>query len=525
MGTRKHILSQGYYDRILLAMITGVDAASGFVSIMFLDQYGVRDKVPLPVVGMSKDAWIRFIPQVNDIVFVGLRPDDSATILGWLPYGYKNRIDAFKANDVNAATATSNKEMMQELKPGEIDMRSKGGSYLRFNTIGDVLIMSLAGRIQMLGKEGYTELQQRGLKLTDGKSWLRFGAPFRLFPSISDREIPTNGAGAPLNKPSDLREFDLRMYDENGALIYQESKGTVIDEQGGLELSGTTGSGLSHQINQTIKGDAAAATKYATDLADPAELAKKLSGISDHIKELATQTVTTISTAVDTTVTGAQTAFSNLGKAAQFTSIKDVAADVKGIVTGAGAIADGLDQLRGIGDVGKKLRYRLLINKGGKQAAAYDIDEDGGITISSESPVGNTINANKGGLVLYAKKGMKMIAKGLAATFETIGFTSSKDTSLVSGGKQKRTAGTDIIDTGQNVTTVAEQEVAVGAGTSIKLVVGSTEIDVTSGNVTINGSGTVNVNGGGTINIDGGGTVNIDGSGLVKVTGGLITLN
>ena len=515
MGTRRHILSQGFYDRTLQAVITGVDQTGGFVSIMFTDQFGTRDHVPIPMVAMSQDSWIRYIPQINDIVMVGLRPDDSAVILGWLPYNYGKRIDAFNNSETNAAGGGNN-EMMQELKPGEIDMRSKGGSYLRLNAIGDVLIMSLAGRIQMLGQEGFTEVSQLGFKLTDGKSWFRFGAPFRLFSGISDRELPTGGNGAPVNKPTDVREWDVRMYDGSGNLLYQESKGTVIDEQGGLELSGTTGSGMSHNINKSIKGDASKATSFVSDLADPTEIAKKLAGVSDHVKELAQQTVTSISGAVDPIVSGSSTAFSNLGKTTQFNSVKDVATDVKGIVTGAGAIADGLDQLRGIGAVGKKLRFRVLINKNGQQAAAYDIDEDGGITISSESPIGNTINANKGGLVLYAKKGMKMIAKGLAATFETIGFTSSKDTSLVAGGASKRTAGTDIIDTAQNVTTVAEQEVAIGAGTSVKVVVGTSTVEVTNSGINVQTSGTANVQGS---------TVTVQGSALVSITAPLVTIN
>jgi hypothetical protein len=516
MGTRKHILSQGFYDRVLLAIITGVDQTGGTVSIMFLDQFGVRDKVPIPVLGMSQDAWIRYMPQVNDVVYTALRPDDSVVILGWLPYNYGKRVDAFKNKEKNAAGG-GNDEMMQELKPGEIDARSKGGSYLRLNAIGDVLIMSLAGRVQMFGKESFTEASQLGFKLTDGKSWIRFGAPFRLFPAISDRELPTGGSGQPLNKPSDLRERDTRLYDKDGNLLVQESLGTVIDDQGGLELSGTTGSGASHDVNKLIKGDIGAAKDFATTLADPAALAGKLSGISDHIKELATQFVTQISSAVDTIITGASTVYSSLGKTAQFTSIAQTAADVKGIVTGAGAIADGLDQLRGIGDVGKKLRYRLLINKGGKQVAAFDIDEDGGVVIASESTVGTTINANKGGLVFYAKKGMRLVAKGLAATFDTIGFTSSKDTRLVSGRKQIRTAGTDIVDTAQNITQVASQEVAIGGGTSVKVVVGTTSITLSPGSVDIEGGGTINVNGGG--------TVNIAGSGLVAITGGLVTIN
>jgi hypothetical protein len=516
LSNRRNTLQQGFYDRILLAIIAEVDHVGGFVSIQFLDQVGFRDKVPIPVIAMSRDAWCRFIPQVDDVVFVGLRPDDSAVILGWLPYGYGKRVGNFDTNETNAAGG-GGPEMHQVLKPGEFDIRAKGGGYLRLNAIGDVLIMSLAGRVQMFGREGFTEVSQLGLKLTDGKSWLRFGAPFRFFPGISTRELPTSGAGLPLNKPSDLRERDMRLYDQEGNLLVQESLGTVIDETGVIELSGTSGSGAAQDVGKTIKGDIASATKFASDLADPAVIAKGLSGVSDHIKELATQFVGSIGSAVTGIISGVSTVYSSLGKTTQYTSIAQTVADVKGIVTGAGAIADGLDQLRGIGDVGNKLRYRLLINKGGKQVACYDIDSDGGIVLSSESPVGTTLNANKGGLVFYAKKGLKMIAKGLAATFESAAFTTTKDTRLIAGRKQIRTAGTDIVDTAQNITQAAVQEVAIGGGTSVKLVVGTTSVELAPGTVTVNGSGTVNINGGG--------TVNISGAGLVAITGALVTIN
>lgn len=500
MANLRNTLIQGYYDRVHLAVVSGVDHDNGTISVLFTDQFAIRDKIPIPVVAMSGDAWIRFVPQVNDVVILGLRPDDSAVVLGWQPFQYANRQLAFDENASNAAGGPGN-EMMQHLKPGEIDMRSKGGGYLRLNDIGDVLIMSLAGRVQMFGREGFTELSQLGLKVTDGRSWFRFGAPFRFFPGISERELPTGGLGQPLNKPSDLRERDMRIYDGSGSLLVQESLGTVIDEQGGLELSGTTGSGSFQDIASTIKTSAAAATGFSTSVADPVSIASKLSGISDHVKELATLFVTDISAGISAVIAGVAATYS------AFLTTLD--SDVEGIVTGAGAIADGLDQLRGIGDVGKTLRYRLLVNKGGQQVAAYDIDEDGGIVLSSESPIGTTINANKGGLMLYAKKGVRMVAKGFAATLETIGLTSSKDTILVAGRKQVRVAGTSMVDAANTITRTAQTSIQDASEVSITLTVGAAEIEITPA----------------TININGGGTVNINGSGLVAVTAGTITLN
>lgn len=501
MSTRKYLNTHGFYDRIILAIVTGIDTVNGTVSIMFLDQFGVRDKLPIPVVAMSKNAWIRFIPQVDDVVYVGLRPDDSAVILGWFPYNYRERAQAFEDGDLNAAGGIS-PEMMQEIKQGEIDMRSKGGGYLRLNDIGDVLIMSLAGRIRMLGQEGFTELAQLGLKVTDGKSTMRFGAPFRSFPGISERELPTAGDGAPLNAPSDLRERDTRLYDSSGKLLAQESLGTVIDEQGTMELSGTSGSGAAQDVGATAKINSATTTKFSTAVANVATLAKKLSGVSDHVKELASQYTSQLAGVMGALVGAVSATFTIMGRTSQLQVIDTTSEDVAGIVTGSGNIGDGLDQIRGLGEVGKKLRYRLLINRNGKQVAAYDIDENGGVVLSSESDIGTTINANKGGLALYAKKGIKLVARGLAVAMEKVGITASEDIRLIAGGNSIRTAGNNIIDTAKNITQVADTSVAIGAGVSATLVSDTSSVEVTPSGITVQSSGPVTIQGG-TVTITG----------------------
>lgn len=513
MATRRNMLTQGFYDRTHLALITAVDQTGGTVTLMFIDQVGIRDKVPIPVIGMSVDSWIRYMPQVNDVVYTGFRPDDSVVILGWLPYNYGKRVSAFKANDKNAAGG-SLKEMMQELKPGEFDIRSKGGAYLRLDAIGDVLLMSLAGRIQMYGREGFTAMTQLGHKVTDGKNWMRFGAPFRLFPQISARELPTGGSGQPLNKASDLRERDTRFYDAEGSLLIQESLGTVIDDQGVLELSGTSGSGSSHTLP---KLSAAAASGFATELANPAEFADSIKVLSDHVESSVKDYVQSIVSNVTGLVGAVQGVYANLSKTSVFTeNVEELVEDVQGIVSGAGAISDGLDKIQGLGDRGKKLRYRLLVNRQGRQVAAVDIDEEGGLVVSSESVVGTNINANKGSLTLFAKKGLKLFAKGLQAAAETVGLTATRDLKLVSGGQMSRAAGTDIADSAENITIAAEEEVAIGGGTSVILKSGDAEVELSPGQATLNTTGVATVSGG---------TVNVTGTVLVAVSAPLITLN
>ena len=507
MANARLTAQRGYYDRTLLAIITEVDPAAGKVTISFLDMYGVRSNVPFPIVAMSGDSWIRYCPQVSDLVAVGLRPDDSAVILGWVPYNYANRIDSFNKKEPNAAVG-SGPEMHQQLKPGEMDMRSKGGSYLKLNAIGDVLIMSLAGRIQMYGTEGFTEVAQKGLKITDGKSWMRFGAPYRLFPLISSRELPTSGMGAPLNKPSDLRERDTRLYDREGNLLIQESLGTVIDESGIVELSGTTGSGSTQTISQVFKGDVAAAGKFVSDLADPAALAKKLQGLEDHIKQVITLYVDAVETGAKTIAAGVQTVYANMKKAVHWTgSVKNLIADVKGVVSGAGAIAGGLDQIRGLGDIGKPVRYRLLINKKGAQVAAYEIDENGGIQMASESPVGIGLNANRGSLTLFGRNGVKMFATALIGAALNVIWIAATELKLVAGVKTSRTAPV-ITDAGGSISQAALFDASYGAGVSLTLAVGGSQVEMTPAEINVTASGPVNISGG-----------------IVTIKGGMVTIN
>jgi hypothetical protein len=190
-------------------------------------------------------------------------------------------------------------------------------------------------------------------------------------------------------------------------------------------------------------------------------------------------------------------------------------ADVQGIVTGAGAIAEGVNGIQGIGDIGKKLRYRLFIGKGGKPAAVFDIDEDGGIVLSSESPVGIGINANKGSLSLFSKLGIKLFGKSFVTATDKVALTATNTLKLISGGKMSRAAGSDIADSARNITQGAELEAVYGAGSKLKIQCADATVELTPGNVSVQTAGTVNVNGS---------TVSITG-GTVSITGATVTIN
>jgi len=215
-------------------------------------------------------------------------------------------------------------------------------------------------------------------------------------------------------------------------------------------------------------------------------------------------------------IAGASTVFATIGKTTVFTqNIADTVADVQGIITGAGAIADGANGIQGIGDVGKKLRYRLYVGKGEKPVAVYDIDEDGGIVLSSESPTGIAFNANKGSLSLFSKLGIKLFGKSFISTVNKVALTAVDTLKLVSGGKMSRAAGSDIADSAENLTQVAEFEAVYGAGTKLKIQCVDATVELTPGNVSVQTGGTVNVTGG---------TVSITG-GTVTIVGATVSIN
>lgn len=510
-GDPKIIHARGAFDRTMFASITGVNTTKGTVSIVFNDQFGFRDDVPMPVVAMSRDSWIRFIPQINDVVHVGIRGDDSAVILGWHPWSYKARVDAFNSGNVNAAGGKG-PEMMQELKQGEIDMRAVGGGYLRFNALGDVLLMSLAGRIQMFGVESLTECSQNAFKITDGQSWMRFGSVMRLFSGVSERELPSTGAGTPSAAPTSLRERDTRLYGPDGQLLVQESLGTVVDDNGLFTVSGTSGNGSTVKFSTAGHGQNATAFFTGDPTAFKNSLASSLSGLSDAVKEKATASVNKVKSGVSAVVAGI--ASSDTG-----TVIKDVL----GLADGSGGAASGTNPISGLGVVGRLLRYRLLVNKGSDQAFAVDVDEAGGTVLSSQDDHGISINANVGSLLLYGKKAVKQVSQLVMLVADNIYSSSAGYIKQVSGGNNQRVAGGDIIDNGNNVKRTAQVAITDHAATSITEQSDGTITIQAGSSLSATGS-TISVSATGAVTITGG-TVSITASGIVTITGATVEIN
>lgn len=458
----------GSYDRVLLALITGVNAQQGAVQITFIDQFGVRDDVPIPVLAMSNDAWMRFIPQINDVVMVGIRGDEQAVILGWFPYAYRQRTEAFAANAKGIDNIKD--EMMDPLQPGEFDLRGKGGGYLRMMNSGDVLLMSSSGgRIRMFGPELFNEHTQNAVKITDGFSWLRFGQVYRLFTTASEREKPAKGNGLPADGVSQLIERDTRIVDANGDMLVRESLGHVIDEQGNIAISGEIGQ-VSVPQTSTAVDTATSVTSNLSSL--PSTLANvgntlvNLPSVSSTATGSIKNSVPPISSFPDHVLDFAKRLLTQLVAGIAVTTAGPGAASVAGISSDLPSIPALGDGLKGIGPIGNPIRYRMTVHKGLQRLYGLDVDDDGNVVQATQNNY--NLNANKGSITLYALKTFFQLCAGpMQFIAKSIGFSVDETVEVVSKGAQTQVSGASIEQHGSSIKRTATTTITDNALVSV----------------------------------------------------------
>lgn len=523
----------GNYDRILLAAITDVDTKKGTCSIAFFDQVGFRDHVPLPVVGMSRNAWIRYMPQVNDVVMVGLRGNDQAVILGWYPYNYDHRTDHFTKEERNAAGG-EDPEMGQEIAPGEIDARSAGGAYLRLNNIGDILLMGAQGRLQINGLEGSLEQVFKATKWESGQSVMRFGSPYRPFPLINHRELPTGAVGQPVAGPAPYQERRTEIRDSAGNLLVSESVGTAFDEDGIAELSGSN-TPAGKTVKKVLASTAGAvATQFVPAQASDglmslanAALGAPISALPDRMYSKAKEMVEGVITNITSQITSIAESVEDLAGAVSDMDIIGAVDAVSGLVSGAGSLADGSGMLTSHGTAGKSLRYRLQIHKGADVLAGLDIDEDGGIVLMSDDADGITINAEHGKITLTADKAVKLFSELINIIAKNIVQTATKSILMTAGNDVSRIAGKNIKDQAEKITRAASTSITDGAPTiKITAMAGGAEVST----ITLDGSKIrlygpkIEIEATGDTSVKGS-TVHVESSGICTISGSQVNIN
>lgn len=540
----RDIGNQAYYDRIAFAQVSSVDEENGTVGLFLMDQFGLRPKVQMPVLAASADSWMRYCPQVGDIVHIGFRADDSVIILGYHTHNYDLRTSFYNDGGKNASGAKG-PEMQRVLHQGEIDMRSKGGGYIKLDNIGDIQVLATVGKIYLYGTEGLIEYQSNAHKMWNGKSWMRFGTPFRSFPQISERELPSSGAGSPIPKKSPFVERDVRLYDADGNLLVHEALGNVMDDTGTIIVSGaaSTGQGAANAPAPTnaitdpagfaasvadaaLKGAAlpvpspadvgrAASSFFSGDTAALAsQLGEQLANLPDQVVSSAKQYLDDLQSKI-TSIQSGIAAIETPG------DIVDIIKEVQGFVSGLG-ISGSAGALSGLGPTDKEVRYRMLINKKGEQVYSMEVDEDGGVVMTSESEKGIRFIANKGPVTMHSDKGYKMNSPSLENAAINNVIRGTEQLKLIAGDtmqvvapsitqnatNQKRTADATIVDTSITSHTI---KVVNGAGVTIAdiLVDGSgVHVSTTAGTVDVDGP-TINITATGTVNISGA-TVNIN---------------
>lgn len=145
-----------FHNRIYVGQISYVDTNRGTIDVV-IGSAGKKEKVVIPLLALSangfQSAWMRFMPAVGDYVQIGFGADNSPHVLGYATWGHED-FGATSGTDVTASGyrvggyATLSKlraknvaglrEFVQ-LKPGEWDMRSSGGAYMRGSRNGTLL--------------------------------------------------------------------------------------------------------------------------------------------------------------------------------------------------------------------------------------------------------------------------------------------------------------------------------------------------------------------------------------------------
>lgn len=543
----RDIGTQSYYDRTGLAQVTAVDEANGTVALFLMDQYGIRPKVIIPVLAESSDSWMRYCPQVGDIVHIAFRADDSVIITGYHPHNYDQRVDSYNKNEKNAAGGKG-PEMHRILHQGEFDMRAKGGGYLKMDNIGDIQMLSLAGKIYLFGREGLNEYSANAHKMWNGKSWMRFGTPFRIFPNVSERELPSSGGGSPLPSKSPFVERDVRLFDAEGNLLVHEALGNVMDDTGTIIVSGASSTGKGAAVAPTVtdaisnptefaaKNAAALATGGPVSLGTPVgvgraaedffagDISKLASDLGAQLSSLPDQVKSAAQAYVDKLETQLSSIQSGIASIESPGDVVNLIEQIQGFVTGLGLSGDA-GALSGLGPTDKEVRYRMLINKKGEQVYSMEVDEDGGVVMTSESEKGIRFIANKGPVTMHSSDGFKMNSPSLENAAVNNVVRGTEQVKLLAGETaqiaaptitqnatdQKRTADQTIVDT--SVTSHTIKVVTTGGAPLATILVdtGGVHITTSAGTFEVNSS-TVNINASGTINITGGGVVQIQGS-------------
>lgn len=229
-----------YLNRCYIAQIQGIDETKGSCRVVVLDGLdSERGELEIPLGGFGiqnfKSSWMRYMPQINELVYVAFGPQNQARILGYatFPGGYEKIAGFTRTAPTQFPTAD-----FIRLRQGEWDMRSSGGAYIHGNRDG-MLLLSTSPSVRLrLDKPNDEARAEAGLWITGGNgNFSRIGDVKRRLP-VAFRESDLSSL-----EPTARKEWWLHLENpsltgvEPSVILYDEQVGAVRDAVGAPYLS------------------------------------------------------------------------------------------------------------------------------------------------------------------------------------------------------------------------------------------------------------------------------------------------
>jgi hypothetical protein len=185
---------EDWMGRIQRGTITSVDPDNGVVTVEMESTPGTRTGVTIPLHFFSFDpanplsaAWMRYMPQLNDVVKIGFDSNGTTRIVGY---------DTPSYSDVNTMSANTNFGWTT-LQPGEWDLKSVGNAFVKGDRTG---LLYLAGGTQSIGiskQNREIDIKTNTLKTSSGASNFRSGVVKRSPVQFQQEVEAKAGVGVP----------------------------------------------------------------------------------------------------------------------------------------------------------------------------------------------------------------------------------------------------------------------------------------------------------------------------------------
>lgn len=269
-----------YHNRVLIGQIINVRTNEGLITVRVTT--GATYKMVIPLLGLSgpvvdangdtvrtaaRASWMRYMPQVHDIVKVGFGPDNRPEVVGYGTWGDLESEPGPRGNlggyanlsTLRDANPSVGMDTFIDLKPGEWDMRSSGNAYIYGSRFGALILAGGGVTLQLLKDQSELDSRAGLYKLESVGSVLRFGDTKRQSPTGFQETIPTGAA----------KEFDLKISKTVAPAIdnnyFRMRAGDIWDDTGTTTLISDAGSNIRFR-EEVFAGTPLTTTSYLREV-------------------------------------------------------------------------------------------------------------------------------------------------------------------------------------------------------------------------------------------------------------------